>query len=95
MTLAAKVDLAIREVCPIHGVSIGHESDKATWRISFKAEATAQQRTAAQSVVGAFDNSAVVLTSNRQARLDELEQLITDGAAQDEINGAILEVLQA
>jgi hypothetical protein len=36
---------------PIAGVSVGNPSDKATWRIDFKPEATAGQRSAAQSVI--------------------------------------------
>ena len=53
--IAAKLDNAIKIVCPIHGVSIGRRDDKATWRINFKDEATEQQRLAARAVLDAFD----------------------------------------
>ena len=50
-----KLDSALKVVCPIHGVSVGRRDDKATWRINFKDEATAQERDAAQAVIDAFD----------------------------------------
>lgn len=56
--ITAKLDTAIRAVCPIHGVSIGRAGNKATWRIDFKEEATAEQRAAAQLVLQSFDPSA-------------------------------------
>lgn len=46
--IAEKLDAAIKAVCPIHGVSIGRVDDKAIWRIDFKDEATAEQRSAAR-----------------------------------------------
>jgi hypothetical protein len=46
---------AIAAVCPIDGVAIARQSDKATWRIDCAAEATDQQKAAAQSVLAAFD----------------------------------------
>ena len=60
MTIAQKLDIAIKAACPIHGVSIGRKDDKQTWRIDFKDEATSEQRAAAQSVVDNFiDNPAL------------------------------------
>ncbi len=60
MTIAAKLDAAIKAVCPIHGVSIGRKNDKQTWRIDFKDEATPEQMAAARSVVDSFiDNPAL------------------------------------
>ena len=56
--IAAKLDAALKAVCPIHGVSIGRVNDKQTWRIDFRDEATAQQRAAAQDVLDAFDPEA-------------------------------------
>ena len=65
MTIAAKLDAAIKAVCPIHGVSIGRKDDKQTWRIDFKDEATPEQREAAQSVVDNFiDNPALENIAN-------------------------------
>ena len=54
----ARLDQAIKAVCPISGVSIGRKDDKATWRIDFLAEAKQGQRTAAQAVLDAFDMNA-------------------------------------
>lgn len=50
----------IAAVCPIAGISIGTESDKATWKIDFHPEATDAQKAAAQAVVAAFDPAARV-----------------------------------
>lgn len=60
MSIAAKVTEAVRAVCPIHGVSIGRRTEKKTWRIDFKDEASAKQRTAAQIVVDTFDVAAAL-----------------------------------
>lgn len=46
---------AVVAVAPITGVSVGHWDDRATWRIDFKDEATAEQRDAARVVAAAFD----------------------------------------
>ena len=55
MSLISKLDVALKAVCPIHGVSIGRETDRSTWRIDFKDEATAEQRAAAGDALAAFD----------------------------------------
>jgi hypothetical protein len=53
-----KLHNAIKKVCPIHGVSIGKDvTDKTKWQISFKDEATADQRTAAQGIIDAAELS--------------------------------------
>lgn len=49
---------AVAAVCPVHGVSIGRKSDKATWRPDFAEEATLAQRAAAAEVIAAFDIDA-------------------------------------
>lgn len=56
--ITQRLDAAIKEVCPINGVSIGRPDDKATWRIDFAQSATAQQRADAAAVVEAFDPNA-------------------------------------
>jgi hypothetical protein len=56
--MIAALDTAVKAVCPIHGVSFGRVGDKATWRIDFKDEATAEQRAAAQDVLASFDPAA-------------------------------------
>lgn len=48
----------ISAVCPIRGVSVGNQNDRLTWRIDFADDATAEQRSAAQSVVDGFDSTA-------------------------------------
>lgn len=55
--MLVRLSNAIALVCPIHGVSIGLIGDKATWKISFKPEATANQIAAANEVVQTFDTS--------------------------------------
>lgn len=74
MNIAAKLDAAVRAVCPIYGVSIGRLDDKATWRIDFADEATAEQRAAAQNVLEAFDPEA---RSNEEIKAD-LEAVLDD-----------------
>lgn len=58
MSIADKVEAAIKAVCPINGVSIGRVNDKSTWRIDFKDEATQEQRQAAQAALDAFNPEA-------------------------------------
>lgn len=45
----------VSDVAPINSVSIGDWSDKTTWRIDFKPEATAQQQADALDVIDAID----------------------------------------
>lgn len=63
---ANNLDDAIRAVCPIHGVSIGRQNDKTTWRIDFTLDAAPEQRVAAQAVVDAFDAVAVAAAIESQ-----------------------------
>lgn len=46
---------AIIAVCPAEGVSIGRWENRATWRIDYTPDATAEQRAAAQTVINTFD----------------------------------------
>jgi len=73
------LDQQIKVVCPIDGVSLGRKDDKSTWRIDFKPEATAQQRTDAQAVVEAFDVAAEEkkMTDAAQAKKDRKALLLT------------------
>ena len=97
MTYEAKLDQAIKAVCPIDGVSIGRKDDKLTWRIDFKPEATAQQLTNAQAVVDAFDVAAAeapptadereadaLAALNGEAQRIDLQKLIKAKAISDE-----------
>ena len=72
MSIAGRLDAAIKAVCPIDGVSIGHRDDRSTWRIDFREEATAQQRAAAQAVLDAFDPDSV--TPIDLSDIDNLEK---------------------
>jgi hypothetical protein len=55
MIMEAAVDIAIKEVCPIHGVSFGKLDDKKTWRIDFSNEATDEQKIEAQKILDGFN----------------------------------------
>lgn len=71
--IAAQFTAAVAAVCPIHGVSVGRSNDKATWRIDFKDEATAEQRAAAQAVIDAFDVEKVLHNAGIDAQIATLE----------------------
>lgn len=64
------LDSKIKEVSPVHGVSVGDPSDKSTWRIDFKAEATQAQRDAAQAVVDGFDFQKEKVVADLVERVD-------------------------
>jgi hypothetical protein len=51
---ASDLHAAIELVCPIVGVSVGRWSDKSTWRIDPKPEATPEQIALANAVVANF-----------------------------------------
>lgn len=93
MNIAAKLDAAIKAVCPIHGVSIGRADDKQTWRIDYADDATAEQREAAQSVLVSFNPDAPIISefvTMRQARLALLAagKLEAVTAAVQQVGGA-------
>lgn len=71
--MISNLDAAIKAVAPIHGISVGRKDDKATWRIDFKEEATAEQRAAAQAVIDAFDAEKVVHNAGIDAQIAALE----------------------
>ena len=50
-----RLDTAVRDVCPINGLSVSTPGDSSTVRIDFAPEATPEQRAAAQAVVDGFD----------------------------------------
>ena len=54
---ATYIHRAVAAVCPILGVSIGNEANKATWIILFDPVATIAQRTAGQAAITAYDAS--------------------------------------
>jgi len=54
-TAAERLDVAVKAVAPIYGVSIGLMEDKKTWEIQFTPEATEQQRANAAAILAAFD----------------------------------------
>jgi hypothetical protein len=69
-------------VCPINGISIGTYGESATVRIDYSENATAEQRTAAQSAVAAFDWTAPAQSAweQQQNRLGAAA-LMTDGGS--------------
>ena len=92
MFTAATLHNRIRNVCPIHGVTIGQKNDKATWRIDFEEEATPQQRIAAQQVLDDFDVAAEE-EKERQNKLrqKDIEQQARADAVVDKFRKATLQ----
>lgn len=65
---------AIAAVCPIHGVSIGSESEPSTWAIDFRDDASPAQRAAAAQVLAAFDPTTpthAMIDAERDRRIVE------------------------
>lgn len=54
----ARLHETVAVVCPIISVEVGRRDDRATWRFSPAPEATSSQRTAAQSAIDNYDDSA-------------------------------------
>lgn len=52
--LTARLDVAVRAVCPIVGVSIGRVEDRGTWSFEELSTATAQQISDARRVIEQF-----------------------------------------
>lgn len=69
----SKLHSAIAAVCPIHGVSVGDVNDKNTWVVSFKDEATSEQKAAAQSVINNMDT----INLSKAEKLTALETAAT------------------
>lgn len=65
---------ALGQIAPIHGVSIGRRNDKSTWRIDFKADATVEQRAAAQAVLNTFDAAKVAHNAEIDEQITDLEE---------------------
>ena len=77
MNMIARLDVTIRAVCPIAGVSVGTPGDSGSVRIDYAPEATAPQRQAAADALVAFDwseqaQAAWELSVSRQAALTSL-----------------------
>ena len=64
---AADLHALIEAVCPIYGIYIFDISNKSTWGVNFKEEATPSQRTAAQAIINSFDLTA---WDAKQVRVD-------------------------
>lgn len=77
MTKVTELDVAIKEVCPIHGVARLRDG---TVRIDFKDEATKAQQKAAQAIADGFDwdTPSVDLRKDAEERIkakwDQLSQ---------------------
>jgi hypothetical protein len=93
MSAIAKLDAAIKAVCPIHGVSIGRWDDRSTWRIDFKGEATPEQRAAAQSVVDSFDPT-ITQDDLAACAIDRIDPLMFDALLTNENKHRALELKQ-
>lgn len=56
--MLARLHQVVSAVCPIEGVSVGQYANRSTWSFDPLPGATSQQRTSAQAVIDAFDDSA-------------------------------------
>jgi len=84
MTFAAAVESAVAKVAPVAGVSIGRRSDRSTWLIDFRADATEMQIAAAMLVLRDFDILSV-------ARADAISAIEQAAAAQHRLSGSVYE----
>lgn len=87
--LVQYLDSLIKLVAPIHGVSLGKEEDKKTWRVDFKDGASTNQRVAAQRVIDEFDykdfvESTAYIDARKEAYPDIGDQLDMIWHAMDE-----------
>ena len=48
------IEEKIKEVCPIYGISMANATDKTTWRIDFKPEATNKQKKDARDLIDKY-----------------------------------------
>ena len=76
MKTPSEITDAIRQVCPIDGVSFGDISNKATWQVAYSAHATEAQRTAAQNGIAEIDLNALTEQQARQITIKNDTQLI-------------------
>lgn len=79
MELLRPLQAQLSAIAPLVGISIGRRDDRSTWRIDFSAEATADQRAAAQAALEAFDLSAAdreakIISVKERCQADILEQ---------------------
>lgn len=79
--IAGQLHNEISKVCPIVGVSIGDENDKATWRIDFKNEATKEQKQKAMTILNSFVYEEIIEKSleDRVADLELKVKQLTNG----------------
>lgn len=91
ITVAARLDAAVKAACPILGVSVGTQGDSSSVRINFDPSATTQQRTDAQAAVDAFDWSdpAQVSYENLQSRTQAVT-LLSDPQPSPKVLRAVL-----
>lgn len=75
--MLARLDEAIKAVCPIHGVA----GTQGNVRIDYKPEATAQQRTDAQAVLAAFDWSQAADDAWERGQEPDLRDLLDQADA--------------
>jgi hypothetical protein len=65
----------VAAAAPITGVAVGDWANRATWRIDFDDSATSDQRSAAQSVVDAFDVTAETAATRQISKSTVLARL--------------------
>ncbi len=81
LTNASRLAERVAKVCPIFGVSLKDESDKNTWRIDFKPEATEEQRAAAVLALQGFDLDA----EEAKEQAEKLKEEQDARAAKDDV----------
>lgn len=70
------VDQELRKICPIDGVVIHNRQDRSTWRVFYKAEATQEQKDAAQD----FINNLVF---DEQKKQEQIKKIRNDNASKN------------
>ena len=87
MKFAEKITQAVEAVCPIHGISFGKTTDKNTWRIDFKPEATKEQRDAAQAKLRAIEPTVVMGQMQAADAIERLEASQTPRRVREAVLG--------
>lgn len=70
----------MRAVCPLEGVSVGKSGDSSTVRVDYRADATDQQKEAAQAALASFDwsDAAQDAWQEQQDRSRAIAALLTE-----------------
>lgn len=87
MSVVSRLNAAVCAVCPIHGVAIGDENDRSTWRVDFDDAASSEQRSVALRVVATFDPSEPAPEAVDAERDRRLQTVFFSGKAFDFCDG--------